>query len=287
MMFTSGIKYFIFSLLLLGAIDCKSASGNTPTPPGKTDEFATASELMELYDSSFRSLFYRHVSREGFAFEQLALMYKIYTEYSIWANVDREGRLVSISRGKSHVILAAYEPGHPFIRQPGPTLVTNKEQFVTIHIRPNRISKDFAGIFLVHEISHVLDYLNNTNSDSSDANETKAYLHEKQAANIAYDLAIDRGLDEILAQLKPKDVSDLIELRQTSEGRQRLQKLLIGIEKNTTIEPPASMAEAEMRLGFYNVALELRRQENLHKGKNSYSISAEKVGQLLRAASKY
>lgn len=282
------MRYILFILVSVAPyVSCKTGSGNTGTKETPSDEFSTATNLMELYDSSFRSLFYRHVAKSGEAFEQLALMYKLYTEYSIWVRVDTEGRMVSISKGKSNLLLAAYEPRHPYLTAPGPTLVTNGDQSIAIHFRPDRISKDFAGIFLVHELSHALDLLNHTRVDSPDINETKAYLHEKRAANIAYDKALDRGLDKVLAKVRPKDVTDLIRLQDSKEGRLRMQELLIGIEKEMVIAPPASEAEAEMRLGFYHVALEIRRQELQAGSKDSYSISAEKIGQLLRSSSKY
>lgn len=280
-------RQILFALILcLGFIACQSGPG-TKAKAQPSDLYASATELMEAYDSSFRSLFYRHVSRTGDDFEQLALLYNFYMNYSIWARVMNDGNLVSISKGRSNLILAAYEPGHPYLKEPGPTLITHRGENIEIHMRPQRISKDIAGIFLVHELSHVMDFINNTAVEEFEVNETKAYFHEKKAANIAYDGALDKGLDKVLAILKPGDVGDLISIRQTPEGRLRLQELLIDIEKTMRIEPPQSEADAEMRLGFYTVALEIRRQENANAGKKRYSILASKVGDLLRAASKY
>ena len=214
-------------------------------------------------------------------------MFKVYSNYSIWAKVSQEGRLTSLSKGTPTVVFAVYEPGHPYLTNPGPTLVTAQGQNVEIHIRPDKVSRDFAGILLIHELSHALDLLNKTQVDSSEANETKAYMHEKRAMNIAYDGKLDKALDAVLDKIKPRDVTDFIHLLEKPETGAAFQDSLIDMEKVIGITGPDSRPEAEMRLGFYTVALELRRQERENAGKTSYSISAAKIGKLLKASSKY
>jgi hypothetical protein len=270
----------------LGWFACKSGAG-TKSVPQSSDLFSSPTEAMETYDASFRALFYRHINQEGFDHEQLKLMYNFYLRYTIWAQVLEDGKIVSMTKGTPYLVFAVYVPGHPALGQEGPTLITRPGEHVVVYIRPNRIAKDIAGIFLIHEISHGLDFINNTRVDDFAVNETKAFMHEKKAANIAYNWALDVALDKILNEIKPQDVDDLIRFRETKEGRLKMQDMLIDIEKTMIIRPPQSDADAEMRLGFYSTALEIRRQESKCMPKSKCSISAEKIGKLFKATSKY
>lgn len=101
------------------------------------------------------------------------------------------------------------------------------------------------------------------------------------------DCSLDAALDKLLERLKPRSVNDLLAKWSTKDGKVEMQEALIGLEETFRVNPPESREEAEMRLAFYAASLELRRQENMHRGKQSYSISAEDVAALLKTISVY
>ena len=58
-------RIFLIFVILWITAGCKTSAETKTTEPRQTETLSAAAGIMELYDSSFRSLFYRHVSRKA------------------------------------------------------------------------------------------------------------------------------------------------------------------------------------------------------------------------------
>jgi hypothetical protein len=179
----------------------------------------------------------------------------------LWGVAKSDGTVYSLETGQSpQALFVIYDLIHPKLKEKGVTLQTSGESQPMILMRPDEMTEDLAGIFLIHELSHVLDILNKTESADSAVNELRAYAHQKIAANAISGGKFDKALDEVLKKHKIINASDLVKIK--AKESKKFDSYLDPIDKALAKSAPASLAEAEMRLGFYILALEIRRQEN-------------------------
>lgn len=135
---------------------------------------------------------------------------------------------------------------------------------MAVTVRPDKISERWAGIFLMHELTHGLEkiYLADTNPDGS---EYMAYLIEMES----YDLLTKRKFSEVLTkQLKNASIrthDDMVKL--CNSDISEVHNFLYGIDAELNEVKPESASEEEMRIGFYLMAATIKIGQD-----NNYSF---------------
>ena len=286
-------KHIIYILVILGSLQCKTGSENI----WETDYyrinsgekfFKSSKDVISRYDESIKQIFKKEIIDKEYA-NDLKFLEKAYNENCVWAKVNNDdNQIISLTSGTPSIIIAIYEPDNPILKQPRNTMFTvNQHGQTIIQIRPDIISQEYAGIFLIHELVHAVDFSTNTKSFSSDFNEMKAYFQEKYISNIYFNGKYDEALDNILKMFKINNFHDFLEARSTDNKRYTFDNELMKIDKFIGASKPESNAEAEMRLGFYLVSLEIRRQEILNLKNHADKLDPANIRILINMTSKY
>ncbi len=177
-----------------------------------------------------------------------------------WSYVRRDNAIISLTEGKvSDYWVSFLDLNHPALEARGPTLrsMKNNDLVVTV-IRPDKISTKWAGVFLVHEFAHLKEYTEHGYLNSEDS-EFKAYSLEKIAVNHITRNRFDEVLKHIIDRHKIIGGSQIVEMNKND--RKRLQSLFFEIDEILGEEKGRSIAEMEMRYGFYLMSLILRLSE--------------------------
>ncbi len=129
--------------------------------------------------------------------------------------------------------------------------VNEGDDFIVLHIKQERISDQWAGLFLVHELSHLLDLLSgreppNAPREQFLIGELRACAAELTAARLFSDGSFEAEIDLLLEKLKPASMEDLYRKLGETDAREflPLDKALGGVN-------PESDVELSLRLGFY------------------------------------
>jgi hypothetical protein len=241
-------RYFYFYVVF--AIGMSACSG----VPKKSEEFTpnpetVAESIMRGYQDAFTTFWNTYDKSLSEVFEPYRGTY----EKIGWARVDLNSNTVAMTSGQPVAFFTIYTPGHALLDNWFPTYQARElNGWPVIMIRPDQISKSWAPIFLIHEMSHLTVMLNKTPIDL-DTDEVMAYSLEKLALNALTQYQADKGLDDILSKLGIKTEKQLLDIKQES-----VVPLFVALDKTLFVDLPASKAEAEMRFGLYHLALGFR-----------------------------
>lgn len=199
-----------------------------------------------------------------------------------WAALD--GRAYRALEGgyTNGAWLVVVPPGHDMLAQMVATLQVRLEvdpPLTVLLIRPELVSERWAGIFMVHELSHLrdrlyeLEPLTPTREEFLQA-EMRAYEVELLAASFLSQGEIERQMDALLVEWKPSSPEDLVErVRHISAADLSL------LEAAMQGPPAASRAESTLRGGFYIMAFSLRYARTLANGQE---VMLATIDRLLR-----
>ncbi len=151
-----------------------------------------------------------------------------------------------------------------------------------IMLRPDKMTERWAGIFLVHEMSHALDQ-RKAESNPGCAAEFEAYRVEREAMNVLTSDGLDEALDEAIGRYVYASYEDVIAAVEADTGS-GIGPAIDGIESRLAEPPPLSAAEREMRDGFYVLSLADRIGERADVGMEA---RCEIMARIIRATSKY
>lgn len=172
----------------------------------------------------------------------------------IWAAIRADAVVVALTSGRTDGAWGwVFEPDHPALARDTPTLRTLvvDDKHVML-VRPDRMSQRWAGVFMVHEMSHVLDAWDAA-TGSGCSTEFNAYTVEREAFDHLTSGGFTRQLDAVIAggQLASYDAVT----RAAVHAEIDLRAIFDGLETALGEAPSESLAEREMRDGFYLVSL--------------------------------
>lgn len=201
-----------------------------------------------------------------------------------WGHLQQDDIMSALSNGSRNGIwVIVIDPGHPRLEQAGPTMRTIDENGITvIMVRPDLLTARWAGIFLVHEMSHALDQREAPDKNGC-ALEFDAYRVEREALNRLTEGRFDRILDVEIGRQGYANAGDV--LRQLSQPSQdAFAQVLDSIERALSEPAALSSAEREMRDGFYLMSLidRVNEKANLDAARRCSEMSAA-----IKSASKY
>ncbi|AKC86626.1 hypothetical protein [Pseudoxanthomonas suwonensis] len=172
-----------------------------------------------------------------------------------WGRITADGSIVAIDPGRRDGVWGlVLDRGHPLLAVPMPTLTTlDLDGIHAVRIRPDPMTGPWAGVFLVHELSHVLDQRDGVARDPACRAEFSAYVAERQYYDLANAGRLSTELDRTIDLLGLRHPQDVVRLFVTDA--ERLGDALAALELRLGEPPAASAAEREMRDGFYYVSL--------------------------------
>ena len=118
-----------------------------------------------------------------------------------WAKVEGDSIMTMDEGKKDSLWNIVYEDPHPYVHDPKqPIIKMSYANVPGIHLKAFALSKEWAGIVYVHELSHLYDVtsgkepLSPTREEYLDG-ETRAYMYERETANLLSHGVYDKVLD--------------------------------------------------------------------------------------------
>lgn len=209
---------------------------------------------------------------------------KVFKEkYVRWARVGKEEYYPLESGFKNGAWMAIIPPNHVLAQKETNTLKVDAAPNMTVlRIRPDKVTEVWAGIFLIHELTHLADLVfkvepPNPARDQFLVGEARAYTLESRAVNLMSRGNFERQLDVTLKAWKIATPKALVGKLMTLSYEDIAD--LDGVIKS---EIPKSNEEASLRLGFYAAALLVRYLDKTHADKDTILRSLNRL--LLGAA---
>lgn len=286
----------IFLLALLVSVGCASAAKNAATlepPPSSSDARISSPAFYAEIQRPFAAgmlnldLSLKKSPRQNKHEQQLLLDYMRYWKKLIWAELLSDGQIIARSSGEyGDGVLMIVAPNNPGLNTPGPTLSTSRARdYSVITIRPDRISEEWAAVFMMHELSHMGQFDQGRDLPTGES-ELMAYRLEKLTLSQLTNNHLDQFLDAALNRLKLNRHDQFIHILQADRGPLHVE--IRRILELISAKQPASRSEEEMRAGFVIMALVLRiyERQGLISEKNQ-EILGKMIEEVLSQINKY
>lgn len=197
------------------------------------------------------------------ALGQVERMRNFYAKDVGWGE-ERDGMIRSMeSRGVPKSWCVALSPESPRCGPEGHILSVNKENgLLRLLIQPWQIDDRWAGLFMIHELTHMERMANGTyvkGGATEYANEELiAYQTEYLTAMAMTEGKLERWLDAAIATHGVTGTDDII-------SRVPMLTLSQDLDALSGCKPPKNPGDASLRGGFYTVAMALRLHEKLSR----------------------
>lgn len=219
-------------------------------------------ELRNLYDRGFEQVIGSLMEGDSAINRPLFELRRFRDESVGWAEL-RGSAFYALEDGyRSGGWLVVVPPGHDLLSRMQSTLQLDPNpQLNVILIKPEGVTELWAGLFLIHELSHLADRALGAESPEPDVEEylmgeLRAFGLEMMAANGVTRGDFYRRLDRVLDEWQAGSVEEFVH---------RVRSMTVAdVEKISApvlSELAASDAERRLRNGFYSVALLIRYAE--------------------------
>jgi hypothetical protein len=223
----------------------------------KTASRDPTSEFRALYENGYSAVMNAvPIDSTDRKYKRLLDLKKIKEKFVRWAGIGEKGYYALESGPSAGAWIAIIPPDHVLAQKQEFTLLIDAAPNMTVlRIKPDKITEIWAGIFLIHELSHLADRITkfeslNPTREEFLLGEGRAYELESQASNLVSRGAFEHRLDTTLAAWKFSTVKALVDKLMTLEHAD-----VVALDNVVTREEPKSEAEASLRLGFYSIAL--------------------------------
>jgi hypothetical protein len=284
-----GVVATVILIACLFAAEAVSGGGNDAGKPAGSARSATAHASAEDAIAAFRGGWQswmdaldraRPGNERGYS-PRLSQLLDDVRPAMAWGVLQSDNRMIARSSGSLAGVWAmVIAPDHDWLSMPGPTLANRiTDGLNVIHIRPDKVTERWAGILLVHEMSHALDVRQAPHKQGCSV-EFDAYRVEAEALSVVLDGKWEEVLDTVVAQQEFSSHERLL----ASVENGRIARAIGEIERRLAEPSPLSAAEREMRDGFYVVSLIDRIQER--EGAD-ISVRCEVMAQVISEISLY
>ena len=224
------------------------------------------SEVRSSYDRGFEIIAVALSQQsQNSIYAELEKLKNFRQEMIRWGELRGEVFYARESGPRKGALLVVVPQGHHVINEMISTLQTYATpKFRALLIKPEKITDQWAGIFLVHELSHLMDYCNGIEPDNATRKqflegEIRAHRLEFMAANLLSKGAIQKQIDALLIQWQLKSYDELFDKFKDSD----FYKWYV-LEEAMDSKAPASYNEAGLRNGFY-ITSTMLRYTDVHK----------------------
>ncbi len=274
--------HFVMTGILLVALVASACV--TAPPPGLGLPPATPDieqRVRDRYDQAFLALTQGLPQQTaGTPLERLGIIAEFRRDWVRWAKLDGASYTALESARAGSAWMVVVPPGHPALDAMASTLEVRAESGGRLHIlliKPQMVSQTWAAIFLVHELSHLLDRV--TGLEPSEPTREQFLLGELRAYEtelVAADFVSQGRISAAIRTLTDRWPSAALEeipglVNRLGEGDWR------NLDSAMGAVPPESEAERGLRGGFYLVAAALIHAQ----GRPDYREEALKTVELL------
>lgn len=200
-----------------------------------------------------------------------------------WGRIEPDNKMYALGKGNTNGCwVVVLQKDHPKLQTRSSTFNTYKSNgLVHIVVRPDLISKKWAGIFFIHEFVHAYKeiYRQRLSKDETEYNATEA---EKIAYNYLTNGDFNRVIDELLKERGINSHTDYMRL--IHSGLDVRLDLYSRLETEMGEKKPLSLAEGEMRFALFALSFSIRLSE-LNKLSREKRISD--LSEVLRSISKF
>lgn len=232
----------------------------TLSPYRNINELAPPAKLRSTYDSGFKRIM------NGIPYEtndpdleRLSIIKKLRDGFTYWAEL-RGDTYFSLEDGNTGgAWLTIIPPNHPQMHaQKGLVQIDHNHDLNAVLIKPVNITQEWAGIILIHELSHLYDRmsghepLHGSRSEFLQG-EVDAYSVEIDAINHFTKGRFDEALVQHLEGLKVDDPTKLVAEVKTSP--QKWHPVFSDLDRVINKSSPLSQGEGALRRGLYIIAL--------------------------------
>jgi len=281
-----GYGYFVVILAALFSCSCATLSGEKTHSAERAetgDENVTA-EFRVLYDEGFSLVMRSFLNNSTNPKYRLLSDIKRFREQAVrWARFDGD-RYHALEAGRTDGAWLAIIPvGRSRAQERRNTLqIESNPNIHVVRIQPDKITRIWAGIFLIHELSHLADRVTQfepvrPTREQYLHGEARAYKLELMSVNLVSQDAFDRRLDTILEGWRAPSTETLVGKLKAIQGSE-----LNILDSVVTDERSKSDSEKGLRSGFYVLALFLRFVEKNNAGMDDFLRGLNKL--LLNAA---
>ncbi|MBN2319042.1 MAG: hypothetical protein JXR49_08190 [Acidobacteria bacterium] len=239
----------LLTLLIFEASEAKAQEASPVEP----------ATLRAVYDSAFtyvRSLLPQDADQQSSPYWPIWALARFKDQSVGWAELRGEAYR-SVAAGRFGAWLVVVPEGSPAHTRMGSRMqIDPYTDLLVAQIAPERISQQWAGVFLWRQLSILADYaLGAIEKPSSDeqfyATEFRGYQVELMVADLLSKGAARQKLD---ALLEKSGVSDVQTLAKLLENVSEVKSVIAAIPA----PQPGSLGEAELRGGFVKAALIIR-----------------------------
>lgn len=248
--------------------------------------------LKDVYENGFNKIM-REVpdepSQAGELNHQLLTQIRRLKDDSMkWAYIDDSDMLRALESAgpETKAWFALYLSQRSAANKPMPPYaVTPGIQPIAIRIQPFDVTPEWAGLFIVHEISHVLDQVRGLESDSPSTQEyldreVVAYRYEMVAADELSKRNFTRSLHKVIKDCKFKTPAEAVGIFKNNSpcANHAFQEL----SETISAERPKSEYERGLRKAFFSVALAFNIVDGDTYDKLKYTTKKEQRERLLQ-----
>jgi hypothetical protein len=261
-------KIMYVSVVFLLVAACTTTSPSPPPAPQEADSRSPIQTPVEPTPEEVRSAYNRGYemiletladSNQDTTYESLYNLKSFKEKWVRWAELRGNAYYPLEDGYRGTAWLVVVPPGNDYLAKMEATLqVYATESLVVLNIKPERVTSQWAGIFLFHELSHLMDRLYqieplNPSREQFLQGELRAYQAELLAANLQSDGNLDRQMDVLISKLHPSSLGDLVQkCRLMDLSEYALLDSALGNIR------PESEAEVSIRLGFYLLSISIR-----------------------------
>lgn len=238
------------------------SSSTVPSPPRVLNQDITE-ELRARYDKGFaRVVASLPEDAESSPYGAVWLIARFKGQNVAWAGL-RGNAYYAIESGPWPAgWLAVVPPGNFILSHMNSALDIDPSTTINVlRIKPDKVTELWAGLFLVHGLSHLADRV--TGVEPPDATHQQYLMGELRAYNLVLLAAslvsggvLDRHLDEVLGCWRPVSIEGLADRLQAMDSTD-----IAYLDSSVPAGSPESEAEATLRADFYRLTLALRYAE--------------------------
>jgi len=259
------IAPFMLAACMLAAFAFAGCAGTPPTRPSGGDSIpgeasVTTDAVRRMYVEGFAALAASVPPQEpGSPYNRLRRIVEFMEDRVRWAEIRGDSYFALEAGSRDGAWLVVVPPGHESLAiMRGAYMIEASPSITALLIKPAPVTAPWAGIFLVHEASHLLDLVSGKEPlDPTRAQflmgELQAYRAELAAADILSRGALPARIDELLSAWAARGIDELTAHVESLSPGDRAS-----LDATMPAGEPASPSERALRDGFYYLAIHLR-----------------------------
>lgn len=237
------------------------------------EEYLQPEQIRGIYEKGIEFIF-NHIppqkEQEGLSVRLLRTLMEFKRRNVRWAELRDEGEkgFAVIALGSEYLEagiagmgwLGVIPPTYPSIEKEHVLAVDTRSSIQVLKIKPFPVTPEWAGIGLVHELSHLQDLTKgfeqkNPSREEYLRGEKEAYLREIAAVDIVSQDRLQSEVDTAIQNFNIQSVEDVVAL---STNLDSYIPIAQQIDREIGSPVPLSRTEINLRMGFYLFAIAFR-----------------------------